>query len=600
MIHLRPHRLLSKQAGMVSIFVTMIMMVVISLIVLGFAQVSRREQRASLDRQLSSEAFFAAESGVNDARQTIAGLPAGAPIPEKKTCGKDPSYTANPLLDSTNQISYSCLLVTSQATTIRNQLVANGNSVNEPLEPVGGPIQTIHINWQPDNTPGQGNVSSKCAAKVPASAEFSTNTNWTCPYGVLRVDLVSTDTLTRGALAASQKTMFLYPTHGVGSGNQPYATSNGAVAAMRCKATTGCNIDMSGVNLSGATTYAMRLSALYVGGNFTISATAAGGAALPLQNAQIQVDSTGKAQDVLRRVLVSLPLQSSGPTPDFAIESASSVCKRFTITGNSFSIPGDIQGQDQNNPTCVPAAVNPPPTTCTNRVAGNHVVNGDFALGAGSAPTVDTAIYGFSTMLPNRGADTFPDDQGKNGDAALNLKDWSGGLSVLTTGPQLLNGGAVLYTPFMGDSSVTPAVNGVDSGLYTNPNQTVTEPQITEHVNDTFTGSLWSTTLFGLKGNTTYDFSGYFLNPLTTLFTTKYPTYWNPKIQFSIDGLSTNGQIDVPVPNTTDPTKRWQHVSQVFTTKLGQTSATFSINDFGGHEQGDDFVMTQLGVYECK
>jgi Tfp pilus assembly protein PilX len=56
-----------KQAGMVAIMVTMILMIVISLIVVGFAQISRRNQRQALDRQLSTQAFYAAETGVNDA-----------------------------------------------------------------------------------------------------------------------------------------------------------------------------------------------------------------------------------------------------------------------------------------------------------------------------------------------------------------------------------------------------------------------------------------------------------------------------------------------------------------------------------------------------
>ena len=46
----------AKQRGMASIIITMITMVIITLIVLGFATLSRREQRQSLDRQLSTQA----------------------------------------------------------------------------------------------------------------------------------------------------------------------------------------------------------------------------------------------------------------------------------------------------------------------------------------------------------------------------------------------------------------------------------------------------------------------------------------------------------------------------------------------------------------
>src|SRR5687768_8797387 len=102
------------QQGMAAIFVTMIMMIVISLIVLGFAQVSRREARDSLDRQLSTQAYFAAETGVNDAVEVIKSSGAGS-IPEKTSCEySGPEYDASKaVIDSTNNVSYTCLLVTT-------------------------------------------------------------------------------------------------------------------------------------------------------------------------------------------------------------------------------------------------------------------------------------------------------------------------------------------------------------------------------------------------------------------------------------------------------------------------------------------------------
>jgi Tfp pilus assembly protein PilX len=82
----------SSQTGMVSIMVTMLLMLVITLIVLGFAQVSRREQIQTLDRQLSAQAFFAAESGVNDAISVIKQrLAQGLPISDKTACSTNPS-----------------------------------------------------------------------------------------------------------------------------------------------------------------------------------------------------------------------------------------------------------------------------------------------------------------------------------------------------------------------------------------------------------------------------------------------------------------------------------------------------------------------------
>src|SRR5688572_1479839 len=100
-----------KEAGMVAIMVTMILMIVISLIVLGFAQISRRNQRQTLDRQLSTQAFYAAETGINDAAELIKG--ASGVVPDKPDCASSGGgfYTLTPTIDATNNVEYTCLTV---------------------------------------------------------------------------------------------------------------------------------------------------------------------------------------------------------------------------------------------------------------------------------------------------------------------------------------------------------------------------------------------------------------------------------------------------------------------------------------------------------
>jgi len=129
------------------------------------------------------------------------------------------------------------------------------------------------------------------------------------------------------------------------------ANTNGAVARMRCATVTNCNVNVT-LPATTITNYALRMSALYVDGTVDITASSASGTPIDLKNAQIQVDATGKAQDVLRRVQVRLPMNRSGKTPDYAIQSGSSICKRFSVTTNYFNIPNDIEGQDLKNPMC--------------------------------------------------------------------------------------------------------------------------------------------------------------------------------------------------------------------------------------------------------
>src|SRR5579862_3283 len=99
-----------RQQGVVSIMVTMIMMVVISLLVLGFAEIAKNEQRSSLDNALSVQAYYAAESGINDARAVIdATIASGGIIQSKNICGAQGNYTLNGTVNVNFNVSYTCL-----------------------------------------------------------------------------------------------------------------------------------------------------------------------------------------------------------------------------------------------------------------------------------------------------------------------------------------------------------------------------------------------------------------------------------------------------------------------------------------------------------
>jgi hypothetical protein len=352
--------------GMVSIMVTMIMMLVISLIVLGFAQVSRREQNQSLDRQLSTQAYFAAETAVNDARTAIATLPAGAVIPEKTNCGTDSVFynkTASMNIDPANNVSYTCLLVTSKLDNLTRHLTGGGASGNFPLEvDPAFKINKLHIKWSSDTLPtvDQTKVNT-CNTNVPATGSMPPSGLWKCPYGIIRMDIVPTDanSLSRAAMAAEQKTMLFYPTKGGGS-SVTYAGSDGKVVEMKClPSATICEADITGFPATEST-YAIRASALYADGTMEVTATDAANNTLELKNAQIQVDATGKAQNVLRRIQVRLPLSKAASSPDYALESASSICKKFDIGATSFTIPTFARPQDKKNPMCRPIVVHPP------------------------------------------------------------------------------------------------------------------------------------------------------------------------------------------------------------------------------------------------
>ncbi len=338
--------------GMVSIIVTMIMMIVISLIVLGFAQVSRREQRQVLDRSLSTQAFLAAESGVNEVVKLIRATPATTSL-QKTSC----TDTANGLYSNLKPniatgVSYTCVMVnTDKVKEVIGSVSADGGSVVMPIHPASGSVSTVKLAWSLPTPPTSVASCSSTAGSFPKAGTG----DWTCPYGVLRVDLVPTSSLQRDTLRNQQRTIFFYPVKQT-SPNVAYATADGSVSPMYCT-TTQCSATISGV--SGSTNYSLRAMAIYNAGTLTMNATDSSNNTLNLKDAQAVIDVTGKAQDVLRRIQVRVSLSPDSDSSNYALDSASAVCKRFAQAGTTFRVPNDITVTDTTNPMCKVMSVGP-------------------------------------------------------------------------------------------------------------------------------------------------------------------------------------------------------------------------------------------------
>ena len=316
----------SSQRGIISIMMTIVMMLVISLIVLGLAQISRREQRVSTDNQLSAQAFYAAESGVND---VIALLRANTSVPPKTSCSDTTSpYDAlNPVV--ANGVSYSCVLVDPSPTSIFGKA---GSSPSVYSLETTSSLSSVTFSWGPGD--GQaGNVITGCPSALSNVNLFPT-TIWSCPYAILRVDLVDASTLNRDALVSNTQTAFLVP-----SAAGTLGASGSTIRGASCNTGTQvCSYTFSG--LSGNAYYA-RVSAIYTNGALTIC----GNDCTAEFKSQANIDVTGKAQDVLRRVRVTVDLAAGNQNraAQAAILSGDSICKRFKINANG-TAAGDYTG----------------------------------------------------------------------------------------------------------------------------------------------------------------------------------------------------------------------------------------------------------------
>jgi Tfp pilus assembly protein PilX len=317
------------------------MILVISLIVLGLAQISRREVRKSTDNLLNSQAFYAAESGVNDVIRLIHAN--GNVVTPKPSCDMVAPYNTSLTPIIAPDVSYTCVIVEPSPDTVTGGFTTTPAVFS--LATASGTLSSATLKWTPGT--GLSGGTNGCATTALSS---SSNINifptgdpvtgpWSCNYAVLRVDLVDASTLSRDALTGNARTYFFVPNRSgsTGTGNTTVVGATCSSASSTCTAT---------VALPASGAYYARISGIYRDGTATICANACDGSVSFKDYATIDV--TGKAQDVLRRIKVSVNLAGGNQNSKAgaAIMSGDSICKRFklnetgTATGSYAGVTG--------------------------------------------------------------------------------------------------------------------------------------------------------------------------------------------------------------------------------------------------------------------
>lgn len=332
------------QAGFASIVITLILILVLALLTVGFAQLVRREQQNALDKQLASQAYYAAESGVNDitqAIQTAINDPAAKPdlndlSPKSATgpgkldpnqclesqTGSDPHLANLPSnsIDPTHGVSYSCVLLNLEPPVLTKTPVSANTAWTTTFSTNGGGIlDSLTINW-----------SSLRNKPARVSSGFTPLAAWNSP-AVLQVSITPLKNTDRQSMIDNTFTAYLYPM--CTGGNVTYVQKKVTIANASCSSGT-YSVTINGLfvpSISDAAgePFAINILDYYDDSSISISnATANNGKQLDFTNAQALVDVTGQAKNVLKRIRVHVPLNKQGPTPNSTVE-AQNICKRF-------------------------------------------------------------------------------------------------------------------------------------------------------------------------------------------------------------------------------------------------------------------------------
>lgn len=361
------HTRLNNQSGLVSIVVALVIMGIMTLMSVSFAFLTRREQRQALDRQLSTQAFYAAETGINDAVSKLDTL--GTNVTDCSDAEQDRIGTlAERQLDPASGVEYTCVLVNQLPSSLVYDTISENDSiivrVRSPLT-----IDNLKFSWQDaagEDAGGEfadsgGNfylpqekaIRDQAVSSFLNTASGAQTADFPNHIGVLRATIIPAQNVQSDTdLLNNSQTVFMYPDKndnpGVAGavefrnanqlsregvfGSGECNTGNNSASASYEEFPRFCNTEITNVGLRDVY---VRLRAVYRPVSLTITATNSSGTQLELIGAQAVIDSTGKANDVLRRMQVRVPIQDNYYFPEFAVESANTICKLMTVS--SFS-----------------------------------------------------------------------------------------------------------------------------------------------------------------------------------------------------------------------------------------------------------------------
>lgn len=388
-----------NEKGFASIVIALIFIIVLALLTVGFAQLSRREQQNALDKQLATQANYAAESGINAAFKDIQNgyiTTTGAPkhgIPTVKaddqTCmpaSKDPyaaTYQSGGSIshpvNSGNGVTYSCLLVQLQTPNLQSNCVAPGSghhmnfgTVDSSGNPV--PLTSLTIYWgscSGNNSNFPNDVGTKflpwntwASRRYPPVIEFS----------ITPVSSLSAQSNPTQYLIDHTTNVYLYPAV---SGNSSCSTGGGGACEQGQVLSGDCNPSASrpaglpdakdypcSATLTGLgnDSYVLHYLDFYDSSNLYAYGTVnSGGSNVPAKfTGEPMIDATGKARNVLKRMQARLLINNGSPgqpndndiLPNSAVE-AKNLCKRiqaappvndWAYKGSTYDTLGGING----------------------------------------------------------------------------------------------------------------------------------------------------------------------------------------------------------------------------------------------------------------
>lgn len=381
----------NNESGLASIIVVMTLIIILSLTVLGFSRIMDRELRQALDRELSVQAQYAAESGVNAARAYIldqgpAAVSTGANCMDYGSVNKGLDFFVKSISESftnpdnyagtptDNLVKYTCVLLNPEPSDLIYEIPAGESRVFKMVMPNGRSLNNLIFSWR--NSEYCLGTDTNCTPQALGNP-FELPQESNVPpqkHGLLRVAIypIPQQNVNNTILNASARTYFLYPNQVAARGQWGtinYNSGTGKFVEGKCninnetgtdylpyKQGTGryCNAEVS--NLPNYNVYYVRLTAIYQSLKISVQGTDNANNFVHIQGAQVKVDVTGEGNDVLRRIQARVPFNPERDLPAFALQSIEELCKRLRLPAIGPNVFGDAEQDSsvQGDPACAP------------------------------------------------------------------------------------------------------------------------------------------------------------------------------------------------------------------------------------------------------
>lgn len=346
----------ANQRGISSIIIVFVLMILVTLISLGFAKLMSRALQGSLTHQQSAAAQYAAQSGIRNVTAWVkAKVNASEEIPLVTDCNKllneeDGEFRDVSILSPDGLTKYTCILLNPAPTSLRYDNLEPGKS---NVIKIDSSVDKLMFSWQ--NYTGETKNFPDVDSKLLDESTWNSHNTHYPP--LLRVTIYPI--AAQGKLDDTQqnsRTYFFYPLPRDGNKNDVTEVDYGdnnykrQPLPVRCNQTDvgerfvgsaelACNVIINNLYSQDAQTLYVRITPLYTQAKIVIKANAPGGEVIIFPGNQVIVDVSAKSGNSVKRLQARVSANISGDTilpdddgiPEHAIRSAVTICKRLLV-----------------------------------------------------------------------------------------------------------------------------------------------------------------------------------------------------------------------------------------------------------------------------